>query len=800
MDKIILNGEWKLEGNGYECKGLIPGSVYSFLLDNKLIDDPYYRMNELSALELLDHDYVFSRSFEYKKEEKDKRLLLCCEGIDTLSDIYINNKHIASTKNMHRTYEFDVSEALIIGTNEIKIIVHSPNKYINEKFKEEKLWGTADPLMGFMHLRKAHCMFGWDWGPRLPDAGIWRDIYILVENSARINDVRIVQTHENKRVFINVNAEVSCECDLLIEVMAPNGDKFLLNNNQQTEINNPMLWWPNGLGEQNLYKITVKLFEGETVVDSVTKYVGLRKLILVKERDEFGESFCHEVNGVRFFAMGADYIPEDNILSRIVPERTNKLITQCKLCNFNSIRVWGGGYYPDDFFYDICDKAGIVVFQDMMFACEAIPSGEEMYKEIQYECIDNLKRIRHHACLAVISGNNEIEEAIPKDLPKILETYIKIFEDMMPKLINEICPEIPYISSSPSTCGHFVDPTNENYGDSHYWKVWHGGVPFNDYRNHYFRYLSEFGFESFPCKKTIDSVTLPEDRNIFSRVMEMHQRCNGANIKILSYLGNTFKYPTDFSTLLYASQLLQAEAIKYAVEHLRRNRGRCMGTLYWQLNDIWPVASWASIDYYGRYKALQYAAKRFYNPVLLSCNETGETTTRPYCTMDYTRYDYSTKATFCVTNDTLSEFNGTLVWELRNASSEILESGNFAVTVNPMDICWIEEIDFNKTDILHNYLNYFLVSENDTISRGTVLFTAPKHFCFEDPKILCEVNGNEITVTAEKYAKYVEVDSPDSDFVLSDNYFDINGGETITLKILEGKPKTIQVRSVYDIC
>lgn len=799
MEKISLDGQWRMCGNGYDCLGEIPGSVYSFLLDNKLMDDPFYRENESAALELMNHDYTFSKSFDFEKKSDDGRVLLRCEGLDTLAEISINGEFVASTKNMHRTYEFDVGKLLKDGKNEIEIIFRSPNKYVAEKYAEEPLPGAEDALMGFMHLRKSHCMFGWDWGARLPDAGIWRDISLIRESSARINEVRITQRHEGGRVFVRVKADISGDAEVKISITSPLGEVTEVKNDAEAEIKNPLLWWPNGLGEQNLYDVTVSIADGGKTVDSATKSIGLRTMRLVREKDKYGQSFCHEVNGIKFFAMGADYIPEDNIMSRITPERTDKLIKQCKSCNFNAIRVWGGGHYPDDFFYDSCDRAGLVVFQDMMFACSTVSSDEQMHEEIRLECIDNLKRIRHHACIAVISGNNEVEEMFNPTMVEEMKVYLKIFEDMMPSIVNEICPEIPYVPSSPSSCGHFIDPQNENCGDSHYWQVWHGGLPFAEYRKHYFRYLSEFGFESFPSEKTVNSFTLPEDRNIFSRVMEMHQRNRGGNTKILSYLGATFKYPNDFATLLYASQLLQAEAIKYGVEHLRRNRGRCMGALYWQLNDIWPVASWASIDYFGRYKALQYVAKRFFAPVLISCCEIGETTTRPFCTMDPTRTDYATKATLCVTNDTAQKFVGTVKWSLKAASSEILESGEAKVEVEPFSALWLEEMDFNKTDVRHNYLSYSLICGDEEVGSGTVLFTAPKHFEFENPSVSYEINGDEITVTAEKYAKYIEIDSPDSDFILSDNYFDLDGGESKTLKLLDGSFGTIKIRSVYDI-
>ena len=531
-----------------------------------------------------------------------------------------------------------------------------------------------------------------------------------------------------------------------------------------------------------------------------SKRIGLREMKLIREKDKYGECFCHEVNGVRFFAMGADYIPEDNILTRVTPEKTYKLIRQCRDANFNAIRVWGGGVYPRDAFFDACDEMGIVVFQDMMVACVTLSTTQEMKENFKAELYDNLRRIRHHASIALISGNNEVEEMYINWLekfPNFVESYLGIYEDMVPELVKELCPYIPYVPSSPSSCGHFVDPRSENYGDSHYWAVWHDNKPYTDYRKHYFRYLSEFGFQSFPSEKTINAVTAPEDRNIFSRVMEMHQRNGVANGKILNYLSQTYKYPSEFGTLLYASQLLQAEAMRYGVEHLRRHRGRCMGALYWQLNDIWPTASWSSIDYYGRFKALHYVAKRFYNPVMISCKETGEWDTREFPTSD-PRVGYETKAQLCVTNETRSDVTGETVWALRDNTGKILKEGKTAMTVSALSSVWLDEMDFCKTDVDNNYFSFAFVIDGETVSEGTALFTVPKYFQFTNPNLRYELNGDEITVYADSYAQYVEIDSPDSDFVLSDNYFNMNGGSK-TVKILEGTPKNIRLRSVYDI-
>ncbi len=802
MKRYELNGVWKMVGNGFSCTGNIPGSLYSFLLENKLMDDPFYRDNELKALELASHDYEFSRTFTYVK--KDAPVFLCCDGLDTLTDITINGTHVAKTDNMHRRYRFDVTALLKNGENEISILFYAVDPYIKKLDAQEHLPGSADTLRGFSYLRKAHCMLGWDWGPRLPDMGIWRDIYLLEADSAEITDFRIEQRHDAGRVFVTPYVCVSRDANVTVTVTTPDGKQLSLTANEESEIENPALWWPNTLGEQHLYTFVAVILENGIVVDRVEKRIGLRTLELIREKDVYGESFYHKVNGVAFFAMGADYIPEDNILSRIIKERSKKLLLDCKAANFNAIRVWGGGYYPDDWFFDLCDEIGLVVFLDLMFACAMYPSDREFRANIEEEIRDNILRFRHHACIALICGNNELELSYRSLYGKSIEecpfkqTYYEIFEGLFPTLVKELCPDIPYVSSSPTSGGHFLDPQNDDYGDSHYWDVWHKDKPFIEYRKHYFRYLSEFGFQSFPCEKTVNAFTEEGDRNIFSRVMEQHQRNGAANGKILSYLSATFLYPQEFGTLLYASQLLQAEAIRCGVEHLRRNRGRCMGTLYWQLNDIWPVASWASIDYYGRWKALHYVAKRFFEPIMISCEETGETMTRKSVNAEHSVYDYATKAKLCVHNDTLRDITGTVRWALRDAEGSILKSDETQVFVSAMSVTQLDELDFCKTDVQTTYISYELEIDNEVVSSGTALFTAPKHFAFRDPHLRYEIDGDSLTVYADAYAKYVEIDSPDCDFRLSDNYFDMNAGQK-TVKIIEGSPKNIRLRSVFNI-
>lgn len=812
MEKYMLNGTWLMQsGHDVTCEGKIPGSVYSFMLSAGKLEDPYYRDNELEALKLMERDFTFTRAFTVDADFLDApSVILRCEGLDTICTVTVNNTEVGTASNMYRTWEYELINVLHAGENTISIHFSSPTRWIKDAYERDFIGGSSHAMRGFPHIRKAHCMFGWDWGPRLPDAGIWRDIYLIKADTARINDVHIRQRHDSGRVHISVDIWQSGNADCIISVTAPDNtvlpvsiDSIEKSNGFSRyafEIENPLLWWPNGLGEQPLYAVRVELSENKKTVDCRTTRIGLRTMTVMREKDEQGESFAQCVNGISFFAMGADYIPEDNILSRVTPERTRKLLEDCVAANFNAIRVWGGGYYPDDFFFDICDELGLVVWQDFMFACANYHLTHEFEQNIRSEFIDNIKRIRSHPSLGLWCGNNEMEmfQAIGEydGNHKTRSDYIRMFEHIIPEILREYDPDTFYWPASPSSGGGFDDPNAPNRGDVHYWDVWHGGKPFAEYRKFLFRYASEFGFQSFPEKKTVESFTLPQDRNIFSRVMEMHQRNEGANGKIMNYLSQTFLYPTSFDMLLYASQLLQAEAIRYGVEHWRRNRGICMGAIYWQLNDIWPVASWASIDYYGRWKALHYYAKRFFAPVMISCEEIGETTDRISVVIQPS--DIETSARLCVANETAHSVNGLVRWALRDHKGAILKQEETPVSVTPFSSLWLDKIDFNCTDYLNHYMSFELEAGGVIVSSGTVLFTAPKHFRFLDPELTYTLDGNLLTVTAKNYAKSVYISSPDCDVILSDNFLDINA-DSVTLEILSGSPKTLQLCSLYDI-
>lgn len=770
MKKISLDGQWILQcedGNGWETE--VPGTVMKTLLDKGVIPDPFDGTNEEIACREMDKVYVYARDFTLEESDlKLPHLDLVAEGLDTLAEIRLNETTVASTDNMHRTWRFDVRPFVVAGNNHLEVIFRPAMAYVRKAAEEnpEVTYTGGSELLWTGAIRKAHYMFGWDWGPRLPDAGIWRSIR-LEAYACRLEDVRIHQEHDNGRVNLHVTAETE-STEIRAKVQAPDGKvtekQGTAKKTLAVEIAEPRLWWPNGLGDQPLYTVTVTAQTNGTVEDERTLRIGLRTMTVSTEKDQWGSEFAFCCNGVKFFSMGADYIPEDNLLTRMNADRTRKLLEDSRKSNFNSIRVWGGGIYPDDTFFDICDELGLVVWLDLMYACNVYKLTDTFRESIVAETEDNLRRVRHHASIGLICGNNEMESAwdhwgnvtcLPDELKA---QYLEQFEHVLKDVCVREAPDLFYWPSSPSSGGGFDDPDDLNRGDVHDWSVWHGRRPFSDFTKRYPRFCSEFGFESLPCRDTLETfIHNEEDMNPFSPVMEAHQKCHSGNGTMLYYLAQTLRYPFSMDKLIHSTQYLQAEAMRAGVEHWRRNRGRCMGAIYWQLNDCWPVASWASIDSLNRPKALQYVAKRFFAPVLVSLEQI-ENGYRVF-----------------VTNERREAFEGQAVCEVRNNVGNLLKTERFTVKCGAMSAICVGTVAADSLDQVPVVRCILLNREGERVSENEALNTLPKYFPFKRPKIIVKQEENILRVTADTFCLGVELQCGDVRF--SDNWFALYPGE-----------------------
>lgn len=823
--RITLNGTWNwcdMESKEWH-KGSVPGTVLTDMMDGGLIEDPYWRTNEYETRELSRSDYRYEREFEVPESFfREEEQCLVFEGLDTIADIYLNDELLLAVNDMHRTWRIDVKGKLK-AVNRLAVAFHSPTAFIEKADREGDIFYASTGCMkGNGALRKAHYMFGWDWGPQLPDAGIFRSVYLSGFSIARLDDVRIRQEHGAGGVKLSVESSVRklSESDtagsgmLACKITAPDGTVLTvekevgINEAIEALIEAPQLWWPNGYGAQPLYTVRVELRRSDSVLDVWERTIGLRTVTVCTDADEWGNQFAFVVNGQKIFAMGANYIPEDNLLGHLSEERSERLIRDCARANFNCIRIWGGGYYPEDYVYDACDRYGILVWQDLMFACNVYDLNDEFEANILAETADNVKRIRHHACLGLWCGNNEMEWGwrdwgrLEGHRPKYKADYTKIFEMLLPRLVKQVDDQTYYWLSSPSSGGSFDDPNDFNRGDNHYWEVWHSNKPFTEYRDFYFRFCSEFGFQSFPGKKTLDSFSLPEDQNIFSEVMESHQKNGLANTKIFSYISGYYKYPKDMESIAYISQILQLKAIQYGVEHWRRNWGRCMGSIYWQLNDCWPVASWASIDYYGRWKALHYGAKRFYARFMATACEKEELSTE----IDYYIHNESFEERKAVLRVRLIDRDFHTLYE---TETEITAAAFEVKNVLPMDFApFLAEAGMKKRAVAE----YSLIEDGCIVSRGTTLFVKPKYFDFKTPEYRVSVtekaDGFCIHAEADTYVSYAELSLDEYDVVLEDNFFDITSEEGVDITVdkkefpnqvtAEEVAAALHIRSVAD--
>jgi len=850
-----LTSAWQFRQAGTQewLPASVPGGVHTDLLALGRIPDPFAGDNEKRVAWVAEADWEYRLQFNAVPELLSQpQAWLACDGLDTLATVSLNGCELGCTANMFRQYRWDVKQLLKAGGNELRIRFDSPVRFTAARQAIRPLAGVSQAIPGGPHLRKAPCQFGWDWGPQLPPIGIWKDIRLEGYDNARIEDVNLRQDHAEGQV--TVEARVTIESwdeaprSATLRLVTPDGQVFetsaavdLDNRSRlQVQIPNPQLWWPNGYpstalragGAQPLYQASIELHQADILLDQREYQLGLRTIELRQEPDEWGRSFTFVVNGVPIFAKGSNWIPADSFPTRISDEYLEGLIRSTAETHQNMLRVWGGGFYEEERFYDLCDRYGILVWQEFIFSCSIYPLDDDDFLEnVRIEVEENIRRIRHRACLALWCGNNEMEwgweswgwarHPLEEHLPALLEqfpalgslldtigkrtlladwevlkkAYDEFFHDTLPNWVAEFDPDTSYWPSSPSSDTPFQNVNGQQQGDAHYWDVWHGRKPFTAYRNQYPRFMSEFGFQALPPLATIRTYAEEADWNMTSYIMERHQKNDSGNALMVSQMLDTFRLPKDFESLVYLSMVLQAEGIRYGVEHWRRHPDRVAGTLYWQLNDCWPVASWSSLDYFGRWKALHYASRRFYAPLMLSIE------------------DKPPRQDVYVTNDLLKPWEGSLNWSLETLAGEVLNSGQEPVLAAPQAATPICELGFSESVSDANLRELVFIAElrqgGQLRNRQTAFFVPTKHLALTAPDITTQVSveGEQfhIDMKSQSLARLVECALEGADVVFSDNYIDLPAGRTV--RITAPLPKgwtlsqlqaALNIRSVYD--
>lgn len=812
--KFSLNGEWKFRQveNAEWYNATVPGCNYLDLIANDLIKDPFYGTNEKDLYWVSEKDWEYTKTFELQDDIlKAEKINLVCKCLDTICDIFVNGNLIGKAENHHLCYKFDIKE-YATAKNEIKIRFYSPVKYVLDKQKVETTPANCNGLNGIPHIRKPQCHFGWDWGPVLTPSGISDDIYVEGLNIAQISNVLINQNHSEDSVKLTINVSADNfdkkDLDCKVKVFAPNGKlleekSFELVDKGSVDFNieNPELWWIKDISateKQPLYAVNVEILHKGKAIDEQNKRIGLRTIKLNQDVDKFGKNFQFVLNGKPIFAKGANWIPSDSFVNRTTKEKLEYYIKSAADCNFNMIRVWGGGYYESDDFYDLCDEYGIIVWQDFAFACQPYPFfidtfRENVLKEVEYQ----VQRLRHHASLGLWCGNNEIE--LMAIAWKLRTNYVawteKFFWDILPEAVSRFDKVTPYIAGTPVGVSHDNGFSNDNVGDTHLWAVWHGLKPMNYYRKRMTRFCSEFGFESLPDIKTIETYAKPEDYSLTSEVFTNHQKCASGNMKMAFYIASRFRLPMKFEDYIYLSQICEQECIRDATEHWRRNKGRCNGSLFWQYNDCWPVCSWSSVDYYGNFKALQYTSKHFFAPLMLSIE------------------DSKKKIDLYVINDTLKAYEGTINYKLYDFSGKILLDEQVICKVLSNSSGLIHTIKMEdlkgKFNLKESVLVADLVIDDKVVSHKTFLFDKEKNLNLPKANIAYKVeveNGKAtITLKADKFARLVRVHSKTITTPFSDNYFDILPDEekviTIDCKDMTEKQmkQDLIISSVCDV-
>jgi len=791
----------------------VPGVVHTDLLRNGLIPEPFDRDNEFRLQWVGLTDWEYQTTFQVDATAlAHTHLDLVFEGLDTFADVYLNDKAILHSNNMFRRWRVPAKSSLLAGNNTLRIVFHSAVTYMLPYAKSLPYllpsisthnFGNEENIATAPYTRKAPYQYGWDWGPRFLTEGIWRPILLESWDSLRIDDFHIHQqkvTADTASLTAELAIEASQRTSAIISYAHNELSGRPSSDGSQTvqldpginqvsfafRIESPKRWYPVGYGPQDRYRFSTSVRIGREMIARADLTTGLRSVELRRQPDQWGKSFEFVVNGIPVFAKGADVIPFDSFPTRVTPEVHRNILQAARDAHMNMVREWGGGHYESDDFFEICDELGIMVWQEFMFGGDMIPGDVDFQQNVRQEAIDQIKRLRDHPSIVVWCGNNEVEtgwyhwedrqqfkESIsPETRDRVWQDYIIMFADILKGAIAQYADPTPYWPSSPSADFEEI-PDNQHNGDMHYWAVWHQQAPAEDYTKQFPRFMSEFGFQSFPEMRTIRSFAKPEDFDIHSTVMQAHQKNKGGNERILTYMLREYREPKDFASFVYLSQVQQAEIIKIGAEHLRRQRPRTMGSLYWQLNDCWPVASWASIDYYGRWKALHYYARRFYDDVLIS----------PFL--------HDEKVDVYVVSDKLQPLSGTIHTRLLDFSGAVLfdqtkevaipaQSSSIYLTLAKADL-------LAKADPGRSFLVFDLEVAGKKVSRNLIFFEVTHNLDLPAPKI--EINftksddGYTLKLQSETLARDVAISFGDLDAHISDNYFDLLPGEPATVNV-----------------
>jgi beta-mannosidase len=818
--KIPLDAGWRFReaGKGEWHPASVPGCVHTDLLADRLIEDPFYRDNEQKLQWIGKTDWEYETTFTAPPSVlKRRNVELVFEGLDTYADVFLNGQLLLRADNMFRTWRVDCKAALRPGENTLRVLFHSPVNEVLPLMAKMSYQLPAPNDQGEKtspFTRKAPYQFGWDWGPRFVTSGVWRPVSLEAWDTARVNDLRLV-TKQVGNDAATMNAEVEVisdgEADATVLLEDATDKKSVARKTVKLArgwnkvaldftLPHPSLWWPNGLGAHPLYDFTARLLVGGKVLDQASTRTGIRSLELRRQKDGWGESFEFVVNGVPVFAKGANWIPADSFPTRMTRERYRQLVESARDANMNMLRVWGGGIYESDDFYELCDEMGLLVWQEFMFACSMYPGDQAFLDNVRAEAVDNVKRLRNHPSIVLWCGNNEVETAWDhwgwkQNLPASLwDDYKKIFHGVLPEVVAEYDPTRPYWPSSPSS-NLEDDPDSQRVGDVHYWQVWHAAAPFTEYEKQFPRFMSEYGFQSFPSIETVNAYTVPSDHDIQSPVMLAHQKHPRGNQLIREYMLREYPEPKDFESFLYASQVLQAEGIKVGAEHLRRIMPRDMGSLYWQLDDCWPVASWSSIDYFGRWKALQYYARRFYSPLLISPHvEAGSVNV--YVVSDRTQ---ATPAELFVT---LYDFDG-------HALSENRKSAVLSPLASKSYLTLTEDELLRGHDPKTVFLECELSVGGHIESTNHVFFRPFKELTLPSPHVTTYLEKTQggfiVMIWSDKFARAVYLSAEGLDGYFADNYFDLVPGRPVTVEFrsrrqikLDEFRKGLEVRSLVD--